>query len=474
MRRLLLVLALLAAPAQAQTVPAPGWDATPWLEDLAQMRGAMLARYANLEWLMEEREFPLDRGFEQMRTLLAKAGGDAEARRLFDRMIERIADGHVDLIWPAGPAGTGGGAATPPAIGAGLCRQLGYSNRQARAGTAASIPGYRALDTTPFASGMIGDVGVIRIGLFDAHGYPALCEAALAASSLPAGQPCDENCRDILITAAFRGMTEGLAATIERLRAEGATTLMIDVSDNGGGSDWVEAAARIVTGKRIQSARIGWVRGAHWEKQWRDRATRLRDYAKTAGKADRTRLLTWAAEADAAAAEAAASCDPATGCARLGRVGYATGLIGSVAPGELQDKEWGVWVFNAAQYGYRAGVWDGPLIVLADDETWSAAEQFTAVLRDNDAAVVLGTRTGGAGCGHTWGGTPTTLNHSGAVLELPDCVRFRADGSNEVRGIIPDVMTGVRARDGAALRGQLTAAHLADAVERARAQHAQR
>lgn len=67
-----------------------------------------------------------------------------------------------------------------------------------------------------------------------------------------------------------------------------------------------------------------------------------------------------------------------------------------------------------------------------DQNTWSAAEEFSAVLQDNRAAVIMGTRTGGAGCGHTNGGTPTTLTNSKAVLELPDCVRFRAEDRKSV------------------------------------------
>jgi C-terminal processing protease CtpA/Prc len=107
--------------------------------------------------------------------------------------------------------------------------------------------------------------------------------------------------------------------------------------------------------------------------------------------------------------------------------------------------------------------------VLVDQETWSAAEEFAALLQDNKAAVVIGSRTGGAGCGHTNGGTPTTLTNSGAVLELPDCVRVRADGSNEVRGIIPDVPVALRADDGRALRAKLVSERLGEAIAQARA-----
>jgi hypothetical protein len=65
----------------------------------------------------------------------------------------------------------------------------------------------------------------------------------------------------------------------------------------------------------------------------------------------------------------------------------------------------GVQVFSPAEFPYHDGVWDDPLLVLVDQETWFANEEFAAVLQDNKAAVTFGTRTGGSGCGYTDGGT---------------------------------------------------------------------
>lgn len=106
--------------------------------------------------------------------------------------------------------------------------------------------------------------------------------------------------------------------------------------------------------------------------------------------------------------------------------------------------------------------------MLVDSETWSAAEEFAAVLQDNRAAVIMGEPTGGAGCGHTDGGTPTTLPNSGAVMEVPDCARIRADGSNEVRGIEPDILVGFRHSDGPRNRARAFAAKLQAAVSQAK------
>ncbi|RYY28226.1 MAG: hypothetical protein EOP62_03215 [Sphingomonadales bacterium] len=474
MRTLLTALALVAAPAAAQTAPTPAsaWDPAPWVADLEQYRQTMLTKYANLEWLTGERELPIDRAFDAAKGAIAKAGSDAEARRLLDRMTMQIGDGHVKLRWPT----VGGGTAGPAGPKAANCGALGYTARSSRVGTAASLPGYRKVEGGPFPAGLVESngtrLGVVRIGVFDPHGYPALCEAALAAISLPAGAGCDDACQDQILTRSYRAMTSGLADTLARLKAEGAQVLLLDISDNGGGSEWAEAAARTLSARTLTSAKTGFVRGEHWAKIWGGTAERLRGHAGKAKGAERAQLLAWASQAEAAKREALSPCDPATGCTRLARAGYATGLVGNAPAGAFDGKPWANDVFTIAQHPYKQGAWDGPLILLVDNETWSAAEQVAAMLSDNKAAVVMGTRTGGAGCGYSWGGSPTMLSNSGATLEVPDCVRFRADGSNEVRGVIPDILTGVRANDGTKLRAELTAAKLGEAVARARALYA--
>src|SRR5437879_498820 len=81
-----------------------------------------------------------------------------------------------------------------------------------------------------------------------------------------------------------------------------------------------------------------------------------------------------------------------------------------------------------------------PIYVLVDRETWSAAEYFAAILQDNKAATIVGELTGGAGCGYTNGGIPAELRQSHAVVKMPDCVRLGKDGSDEVNGVIQDIL----------------------------------
>ena len=97
----------------------------------------------------------------------------------------------------------------------------------------------------------------------------------------------------------------------------------------------------------------------------------------------------------------------------------------------------------------------------------AAAEEFAAVLQDNDAAVIIGSPTRGAGCGHARGEIETILSHSGARLRLPNCARLRADGTNEVGGIDPDILVGFRENDGPGRR----VARLSEALPRALTPH---
>jgi hypothetical protein len=469
-------LVAVAAVAVALAAPVAGqaFDPTPWIADLEQARQAFHEKYANLEWLENERGLQIDPLFDRAGKQLAGASSEADVRGLFDRIEQRIGDGHVQFDWPRRARPQPQASAAPPASKApDLCAELGYDARQNGPGTAQALPGYRGLpDGNPFAAGTVKSgettVGIIRIGIFQPQGYPALCREAVKFFQIPGDKPCDDQCRDKIVTRAYARLTEALEERVRQLKAAGAEVLALDITGNGGGSEWAEAAARIFSPKQLVSERRGYVRGEHWARQWRDLAATLREFAARASPADKARLLGYAAQADAALREAETPCADPSACKRIATAGYSTGLVGSAPSGAFAGKDWGVYLFSPAQFPYHDGVWKGPLIVLVDQETWSAAEEFAAVLQDNKAAIVFGARTGGAGCGHTNGGTPTTLKNSGVVLELPDCVRFRADGSNEVRGIIPDEVVGLRANDGLALRAKLIADALPEAIAKAK------
>jgi hypothetical protein len=455
---------------------APAWNSAPWLADLAQIRAAVDNSYPNRDWLTDEREVSLDRWFDRTADTIRASRSDEAARQALEKLIGRFNDGHVVLSWPTPAADTVAGpdqsaSAQAPSIPS-FCTARGYNAGQVTAGTAAALPGYQTIDAGgPFQAGLVSaagkTIGIVRIGVFSPQGYPAMCEQAVANVQIDVRKPCDADCDDRLLTKAYAIMTRGLMTTIEGLRAAGAQVLMVDLTQNGGGTEWAEAAARIVSPVSVRSAPLAVMRGDAWVHRWNDLAAKLRKEATRAPGAGRSILLDLSVRAEATANRLKPCAGPT--CSRLVQTGFASGLLAELPSGQLDGRKWGVDVFSPAQFFYQDSVWKGPLIVLVDSQTWSAAEQFTALLQDNGAAVVMGTRTGGAGCGHLDGNNPITLTYSKATLELPNCVRFRKDSSNEVSGVVPDVSTGVRSNDGPAFAGHLTISRLPEAVERATA-----
>lgn len=450
------------------------WSPEPWIADLVQAHQAFDTKYANLDWLVRDRGVDLKSLFDQASDRMRSAQSDEEAREIMNGLVERVADGHVAIKWPRLTSRLPEvGAARMPKYDA--CTDLGFDERRASPGVAMALPGYRAVSEHGlFPSGIIpfGDdrVGVIRISGFEPQGSPSVCYAAFRALHYSRDKPCDDKCQNRVFTWSYDRLTLALEEQVRALSAAGATILLVDITANGGGTEWAEAAARIVSPKALTSETRGFVRGPHWAAQWATLHARLRSAATSAKQSDRVRLLQWADIASQNREKAEQPCVGGETCNLIAWGGYATGLVGSARAGEFAGKAWGNLVFAITRFPYHDSVWAGALVVLVDDQTWSAAEQFAAVLQDNRAAVIVGTRTGGAGCGHTNGGTPTILKNSRATLELPDCVRFRSDGSNEVAGVIPDVLTGMRATDGPAFKAKLIAEHLTQVIKIAKRQ----
>jgi hypothetical protein len=299
-------------------------------------------------------------------------------------------------------------------------------------------------------------VGVLRIGSFDFEQAPGLCHDALSTLKISADAACDAACESRVSDWAYERMTHDLEAQLRAIRTAGATTLIVDITKNGGGSEWVDAVARMLTPRRLKPEAVGVVRGDHWATQLSHFEADLRKAMAAADPADRPLLSRIIEETQARRREVETPCDgrpllrgerPA--CSWLVKGFHAAEVVAAMEPALLRPKPWSRLVFSAMEFPYYLeGLWRGPLIVVVDGGTGSAAEEFAAMLQDNEAAVIMGSPSVGAGCGYTNGGAFTSLPHSGAVLQLPDCARFRADGTNEVMGIQPDVLVGFRQADG--------------------------
>ena len=466
-RVILLVLALtFSSSAFAQSA----YDPKPWLDDLAQMHDAFGAGYANFEWAVFDHEVDLKALFADTRKRIETARNDGDARAAFDRLIRRLGDGHVELHWPAHAVAFGPN--TPPLP----CAD--FDPVRAARPLVAYAKGYVAIETPQsdaFPIGVITSghtrVGVIKIKLFHPSFRPAYCTAALAALAIPADKPCDDACSDRIDDWTQARMNEDFIAQIKTLKAAKIDTLLVDVADNGGGSEWADAAARMLTSIRLVSPRYGFVRGPHWVKKLGDLEDNLRKAADKASPEDRKMLLAYADEAAAKKQVAATPCDSAPlwemklpACSWLGEGFYDTGFMPSADPETLRGKPWASFVFIPMEYQYTEGLWRGPLIVLVDGGAGSSSERFAYELQSNRAALIMGEPTAGAVGGHTDGGTSITLTHTGAVLLLPDVCDLPANGRFAVGGVVPDLLVGFHKGDGPHLRAAAFLAKLPEAL----------
>jgi hypothetical protein len=391
---------------------------------------------------------------------LREAKSADEAKRALRSFVDAFGDAHFSIEWSAG-----GDEATREKASGPLCTRLGYG-REAKPGVDFARTGswtpIADADASDFPGGVLrlksgAKLGTLRIGLFMEQLHPAMCEAARRELALADDATCDEGCQDHLSMNVAGRMTAALERRAASLARAGVAGVVVDITGNGGGSSWVEPAARALTTIPLHAPRMGFVRHVHWVKQFRDELKEV-EADRTSGKRDPEAVLS-AAEATLRAAldEAGGPCDRSAlweeegakpGCTQLvtGRI-FTSGLLPYAKAGAFEAWSSESALFSPTQYAYHEGALSLPLLVLVDGGTASASEQFAAMLADNHAAVIVGSLTTGCGCGFTNGGIPTTLTKSGAHVHVPDCARLRADGANEASGLVPDVLLPFAGRD---------------------------
>lgn len=449
--------------------PAPAYDPQPWLQDLAQIEAEIASHYANLDSVLDDRHVDLTVLHATTEEMIRKASNESEARTAIDWFLRQLGDGHAYVRWPEGHA-----EEAAPAAPKRLCERLHYARRDPGGIDFTKLAAYTPLagdDGRFFPAGILRlsdkqKIGVLRIHLFSETAHPDLCRAVQDELALADDAACDDECGHDIEKRTANLLTAALERQIEALRRAGATAIVADLTGNGGGSDWVEPAARVLAPVPLRSPRLAFLEHPHWRKQLRERLDDV-ERDRSAGREPKALLAQAESTLREAIDRAGQSCDrsgiwsapakrPDCSLVVSGLL-YATGILPYAKPEELPaDLISRNVLFNPSRYVYREGANRLPLYVLVDGGTGSAAEYFAAMMQDNRAARIIGTPTAGAGCGYTNGGIPATLQHSGGELRLPDCIRLRADGTNEVLSVIPDVLVPWRGRDSRYQRAKRT------------------
>jgi hypothetical protein len=446
------------SPQVAPSPTAPAYSPAPWLADLHQLIDAMEDHYADLDWAVKVRHMDLPALRARTENEIRDAGGDAAAKLAIARFLRAFGDGHLWVTWPSNQA-----SSSPATTGnRSLCQRLGYK-APANDGIDFSLtPGFTKVPGRGeelFSGGLLklrdhGKVGIIRLASLTEHGFPGACEQVVAAAGLRDLNACDDGCRQLLAIHVANALTQALVSRAQELRTSGATALLVDLTNNNGGDDWYEAAVRTLSPVRLVDARRGFIRSAHWTAELEGE---LRDVeADRQAGAQPTQVLDEAANRlRKAIAESERACDrhrafadgSITCSSTVDDALYWSGVLPYAKPGSFSGLRSRATLFEPLEYEYAESVNHLPLLLAIDGRSFSSAERFASLVQDNGAGTIIGEISGGAGCGFTNGGIPTTLEHSRGDVRMPDCVGFRRDGSNGNDGVIPDVLVPWATRD---------------------------
>ncbi len=443
-------------------IAAEPFDRAAWQQDYAQLKAALNDRYSNLAWKASGAggvDLPaLDR---KAMSAIASAGSDAEAADAIRTFITGIHDGHLsELPYLAVAAFRVTEPDKPkldPDVPVGGCAALGSASTAPVAFSLPleGLPDFRLVSDglgSTFRTGLVTrsgvTLGVVRIQAFRARAFPVSCLHAWA-DLRRAGRPITS---DAVKRASRLRWLQDMAAAVKALRDAGAAALVIDIGNNSGGDDSGDWMARLFTDRPVRSARLLMV-DAPVAGGYFDEEIGVVDEARSAATTPEGRTALSDAHAFFARGKATIGthrCDlswswleqrrwSASGCNRLLAAGYAGGYSAGLSRNAYGDNQVATALSTSSVAETLYGAWTGPAYVLADRRSYSSAEMFAAVMQDNHIAKLVGDRTGGDGCGFMTDGAPIVLRHSRLRFRVPDCIRLRADGTNEEAGIAPDL-----------------------------------
>lgn len=449
----LAVAASAALSTGAAAAPAAGFSRSAWQEDYASLKTAMEEGYANLAWFGSAEggvDLPaLDR---RTNAAIAASASDEEARLALKNFIASFHDGHLSEL-PFLAAATAASPVEPPrpelarADAAGACAALGYADRSQ---VAFSLP-FESLSGfvleadgagTAFRAGRIVSggrrIGIVRLKNFSRQQYPSECLRAWPRAEAKTRR--DADAFEKLVT---RFWFESLSAQLARFRREGIEAVLVDVGTNSGGDESGDWAARLFTARPVHSAKLLMAAAPPADAYIDEQVAALKEGGSpetlaAAAWFEGRRTLVKARHCDMSWAWKERRAWGPGSCTRLLDMGWASGAFDYLPPAAMDRKAAELVYWPAVAEPWR-GSWTGPVYVLTNAASYSAAEMFVAVIRDNGVARTIGTRTGGDGCGFMAEAAPTVLPHSRLRYRMPNCIRLRRGGSNEVAGMEPDL-----------------------------------
>ena len=193
-----------------------------WLEEFAALRAAMASGYANLDWMVAHRHLDLLALREATEMELGKARSERQARRAIEQFVASFHDPHLRVV-ASQPAREQGRVASEGKS----CSDLGFEKgKRGFRFPFEKAEGWEEAGGPWFPAGSFRSVGVIRIAAFGEDKYREACEEV---------GPAHVRAR----------LTAELRKTIGQLRERSISVMVVDLTGNGGGTEWVAEVVRL-------------------------------------------------------------------------------------------------------------------------------------------------------------------------------------------------------------------------------------
>jgi hypothetical protein len=476
-----LLVIILAALASWKFRPKP-YDPKPWLADYQRVRLLMGEKYVNLDWSIAAYGIDIRELHAQTYHDLIYARSDKEAARILRRFVHSFKDPHIALI-SAGRPPLGPQPATRPlsriTSPIDACDALNYQN-------GAGIPAFslqparsfrKLRGSNSFPAAMLeaqagaAAIGFVRIGSFDERDYRGACLREWPGFRESLAGTCEARCQTNFDLAVSARLLRELSFRIRELRSAGVGAILVDVTENYGGHPWARSAAQLFTRRPLPAFRASVSKGHHTTESLLEDRRVVFHYLAThrLAPSDLAAVESALCRLDDLIAETGSLCmagpvwegEPwRLGCARLSTRPY-------FQDGILESDPGGHFPFQVARVIHVDGLyprlpvaWDGPVAVLTDEDTASAAELFAGLLKFGAGAVLLGRHTSNAGGGWSLGYYGWTLVNSRMHLYMPDTAEYWPTGENARVGLEPDLRSPLPPRENPAF----TAAWLASSL----------
>ena len=435
-----------------------------WLNDFEILKEEMVRGYANLKHASEKENMNLVELNDSTILKLRASKTKEEAQKIIKIFLRKFKDGHLRASIIEEKNITDESEIKEPVVDypksteqdSIALNKMDFEDKKLKTRISFdSISGYTPLSSknNPFSAGIIksknNKIGVLRIKIFMPYWFWETSKSVWKDYRKTFEGNCDGDCQWSFLQEVERKLTNKLIERIHEFKNEGISALMIDVSSNGGGTEWCNVVAQLFANKDLKHLNASFIKHEHWKNRLENHLKSIvidlenpiiKNQLKKKLRKFKLLIEDLISKTDETCSANEVWEKHNTSCLELIKNPIVSHLPFGISEdpqySELESKQ----MLSLNRFSsYEKKVYDGPLFIVQDRYSGSATEEFNSLLQANDPAVIVGENSYGAGCGYTNGGIKTDLNNIGLSVRMPDCARFMKDGRNEIYSIQPDI-----------------------------------